>query len=404
MAPPAERFVTPSAAGFALSLVVPSAAVAHKYAGVAGMTVYVVLASLALLALHRRYFSRLVSTLTGGQAIALAAGLVLALTVLFLVGYPIANSGLVGAGSDRDDALNIATTELLEGRFPYYQRTYHGNPISPLPGALVLAIPFVWLGNSAYQNLFWLVALMATVSRLLNDPRPAVILLVIIFALSPAVLNEFVTGGDLLANAIYVLLFLVWSTSAAADARASPWTKGILAAGLGLALASRGHFALLLPLACAAVVQRIGMRAAIPYAALVCVAFTLATVPLYLYDPAGFSPLHTASFAPLPVLGASALLAVIYATRPRNDDLHVLLARCAVVLAFPVVASAVTTLSAPGSDTGLTLWVLSYNLSGLFFAAVAVMPRTANGWPTPCQRNGNTLALVNATPSRRPTS
>ena len=77
------------------------------------------------------------------------------LAVAFGVIYPIANRGVSG-GSDRDEALNIAAAALWRGENPYYQRTYLGNVVSPLPGAILLAEPFVAIGNSAYGNLFWL--------------------------------------------------------------------------------------------------------------------------------------------------------------------------------------------------------------------------------------------------------
>jgi len=89
-----------------------------------------------------------------------SARLVLLMTLLliaaFIVLYPVARSGLFGPGSDRDDALNVALQALLSGHYPYYAQTYLGNPPTPMPGALLLALPFFALGTSAWQNLFWL--------------------------------------------------------------------------------------------------------------------------------------------------------------------------------------------------------------------------------------------------------
>ena len=76
--------------------------------------------------------------------------------VAFLVVYPIANTHAAGAGSDDDDALNLGAMALLAGRFPYAHTTYLGNVLHHLPGAFILATPFVALGTSALQNLFWL--------------------------------------------------------------------------------------------------------------------------------------------------------------------------------------------------------------------------------------------------------
>ena len=60
----------------------------------------------------------------------------LLLLALFVVVYPRVNTTTPGRGSDRDEALNLAATELLDGRYAYYPATYLGNPISPLPGAI----------------------------------------------------------------------------------------------------------------------------------------------------------------------------------------------------------------------------------------------------------------------------
>lgn len=83
--------------------------------------------------------------------VALLASVVTAFAVLF----PHFNSQLPGHGSDRDDALNTAIAAVLHGEYPYARTTYLGNPITPLPGAL-LALPFWLLGNSAFQAVAWL--------------------------------------------------------------------------------------------------------------------------------------------------------------------------------------------------------------------------------------------------------
>lgn len=76
----------------------------------------------------------------GGWFVALA----LAVCVLFAVIYPLAQNK-----PDRDDsgqALGLATGAMLQGHYPYYARTYQGDPITPMPGCLLLAAPFQMLG------------------------------------------------------------------------------------------------------------------------------------------------------------------------------------------------------------------------------------------------------------------
>lgn len=70
-------------------------------------------------------------------------------------GLPARQHPRIGRGSDRDDALDVAVRRLAHLHNPYAARTNLGNPVSPLPGSLALAAPFVAAGRSAYQNLFW---------------------------------------------------------------------------------------------------------------------------------------------------------------------------------------------------------------------------------------------------------
>src|SRR5262245_14897772 len=176
-----------TAAAFALSLALPSTAVAQTYLDVTGVVAYLVLAGVALFWIHAR-LPLIARALTTKRAYVVAAVILGALVVLFAVGYPLANSGRFGRGSDRDEAMNLAATELLHGRYPYYPRTYTGNQISPLPGAVVLAVPAMLLGNTAYQNLFWLGAFVAGAAWLFNDLSAAVVLMAAILAASPTVL------------------------------------------------------------------------------------------------------------------------------------------------------------------------------------------------------------------------
>ena len=99
------------------------------------------------------YWGRLLTErLTRRRALASGATAGLGLAALSLVGC--------GGGSDSDDALNLATRALLHGEYPYRIRTYLGSPATYLPGSLLLAVPFVLLGNAAYQDLFWLAAFL----------------------------------------------------------------------------------------------------------------------------------------------------------------------------------------------------------------------------------------------------
>ncbi len=344
---PAPR-VDGSTLGLILALLIPSTGVVQRYLGTIGLAAYLVIAG-AVLALGRKYGSAtLAPRLTERCLRWLTAATFALLLAILLIGYPLANSGRLGGGSDRDDALNIATTALLRGEYPYHAVTYLGNPISPLPGALVLAAPFVMLGSSAYQNFFWLIAFLLTMNVHLRDRRRALCLLWAILALSPVVLQEYVTGGDLLANSLYVFLFVLWLVRIVPRTDVSGWSKAVLAALLGIGLASRANFLLLVPLLLATLVERAGWRPALKSLAITGLTFALLTIPFYLHDPAGFSPLHTTDelgsyeivlpFAGTLIPLAAGLLALVLAVRRGQRDL---LRASAIVLAFPVLCGVI---------------------------------------------------------------
>ena len=98
----------------------------------------------------------------------------------------------------------------MNGNYPYYVRTYLGQPPIPMPGAILLALPFVALGYSAYQNLFWLAVLFIVTWSYIGDRLSALGMVLMILALSAIVWHSVVTGIDRLSNGIYVLVAMLW--------------------------------------------------------------------------------------------------------------------------------------------------------------------------------------------------
>ncbi len=308
----------------AVCLVVPSLAQVQKYFGIVGLVVYAA-AVPAVLFLAREWEpaeedARYLTLCT------------FALVVLaFAILYPLAKSGALGAGSDADDAYNAAVREMLHGRYPYYAKTYLGNLMHALPGSLFLATPFVLLGNSAYQGLFWIGLFFLVFGKTFGYRRglPA---LWAVGILCPMVMQQVVTGADALVNGIYVFIALWWMTR-----------NGIGGAILfGLALSSRPNFLLLAPLAFGYLQQHFGMRRAIRDLGVSTAVFLAVTLPFYFYDPAGFAPLEGANrlsrfndiipYAGFVLAGLGALLSIVLAWRR-----VALFASCAVVQAFFVV-------------------------------------------------------------------
>lgn len=337
---------------FALWLI-PSTFIFQKYLGIPGVVVYIVLATLLYLILtrYRNVVANFLQRITNRQALWLAVLAFLLLGLVFFAAYPIANAGTVGGGSDGDDALNLAVSNLLRGQYPYYGKTYLDNPISPLPGAVFLAAPFVMLGSSAYQNLFWLVLFFVFMRTYLKSARRALVLLGALLVFSPIILYLLVTGNDYLANSIYVLVFLLGLVMVVSRDGPGGWKPFLFAVLLGIGFSSRANFLLLLPLVPAALRTVSGWNVAWRYTGIVCLSCAIVTLPFWVYDPAGFSPLHTLyklgrlerilPMARWIIPGVTAMLAVVLGFRSITRGQFELERDCVIVLALPVLGGMV---------------------------------------------------------------
>jgi hypothetical protein len=363
-------------------LVFPSLGLIQKYFGKPGLVIYAVVAPAALW-LTFRYGSWVLSLLSQQNCLYLLLLTFVALVAIFAVVYPKANLHIAGRGSDADDGLNLAANQLLNGRYPYYARTYLDNPLSPLPGAILLAIPFVLLGSSAYQNLFWLAVFCFVLFRTMQSWRGTLILFWTILIFSPVVMNHLVTGGDYPANTVYVLGFMLLTLSWGARADSPSWKKLLAVLLLGIGLSSRANFLLLMPQLFSALTLRAGWRTAATYSALALMACAAITIPFWIHDPAGFTPFHNQAhkvaefqgilpFASLvvPALGGCIALALAWSSIRRKKETW--LRDCAIVQAFLVVC--VVTLSIIHTGT-LSLIETSYGVFFLFFGVMALGPK-----------------------------
>ena len=293
--------------------------------------------------------------------------------VVFASVYPIADVRAPGAGSDDDNTLDLGAAALLAGRSPYVQTTYLGNAVHHFAGAFLLAAPFMLLGTSALQNLFWIPLFFVAVRAETGDSRRALELAWLVLALSPAVMHDIVTGTGYASNAISVALGLWWlSRTRRRDVAAVAW---------GVALASRANFVFLVPLAGGWLRQHAGSRAAVRATAITCATVALFTAPFYLHDPRGFTPLEAADRllrfdAVQPHLGAAlmASMAVLAIALSFTEmDTAALFRNGAWVQAFPVVAGlALSSLQ----EQRPSLWYARY---GAFFAWFTLMAYGRDG-------------------------
>lgn len=337
---------------FVSLLIIPSLNLINKYAGIAGIFLYILFVLQALPALCKYFLRHLIFKISQKEAFWLIVVTFCSLAAIFYICYPIANSGIFGPGSDRDEDINIATNALLHGRYPYYIKTYLGNNITHFPGSLFLSIPFVLLGNGAYQNFFWFLAFLIMLRFYLGGWRLALFLLWLLLILSPAILHEFVTGGDLAANSLYILIFTFFFVNALSKLHSKRWEKVLSAILLGVGFSSRLNFLLLLPLIFSTLVQNVGWRITIKYVALVGAVFVAITLPFYLYDSRNFTPLYGQfskignfnslfPFAAAFIIITGLSIAFLLSFQRMNSGCVVLFRNCAIVQAFLVLSPAI---------------------------------------------------------------
>jgi len=284
---------------FVVCLIVPSAAI-FKKAGIPALIVYVILALLTCWWMTRRFWPwlralRVPLFLETAAAVILCIGL----SSLYSYAHPRIDTagfrigGVSIGASDNDDAIDVALDELFAGRYPYYARTFLDNPLSPLPGALLLAMPFYLLGDSALLNVFWTVMFFWFVQRRMRSMRAAVMLAAIVLFLSPNATYQIVQGTDYGANTIYVFIFAALLLERVRRDGCASIASAAAAVLLGIGLSSRLNFVMVLPFVFIALLRSTSWKNAMLSCAIAAIVFIVVTAPFYVYDPAGFSPLHT---------------------------------------------------------------------------------------------------------------
>ena len=385
---------------FALLIAATSADAFYKYTGLAGIAAYTAVCIIGVLLVGRPKFAAWIERkLSERRALVLAVVTLVILIVVCLFVYPKADAGQLGdRGSDADDALIIGAQALLRGAYPFYQTTYYGNPIAPMPGAIMLAIPFAVKPLIALQNVFWLGILFLTTGRLIGSWKYALVLLAGLVFLCPAVMQNLLTATDRLSNTVYVLVAMWLLLRSKLNSNELSWASLGAAVLFGIGLSSRSNFFFLLPLLCSALVQTAGWARALKVIAVSAITFLMVTVPFWLYDSPGFTPFSTqaekmAQFdSTLPHASAvvaicGMLLATLLATRKTDRDLANFFFNCGLVQLFAVLfLSAVSTVHSGRLD--LYLGHVSYGVFAVVFfllAGVLYLKRMAPPTAAPVQ-------------------
>jgi hypothetical protein len=369
---------------YGLLVAFTSSGFVQKYAGIAGLAGYAAVVTAIFIALGRVQggLSRLVLPHLRWVA------------PLFLVGLAAIHLGLhqvedgrgTGRSSDRDEGLEIAVTRLFAGQNPYYPAHPQAGPLSVLPGAILLASPFVLLGWVGLQNIFWIGVFLWMLRGRANGRGSPLIILAVTLLVSPSAQYEIVSGGDMIANGAYVACFFMFACDTWNNP-ASPRSGRILASVLlGTGLASRANFVLLLPLLTSVVWRLSGPRAAMMATLSVGASCLVWVAPFYFLDPAAFTPLKSRdkimfdgsslAWADEVILGLTCLTTAALAIRllrgPSMDVMRRFHSSAAISTATPMVAMvALASFASHGPD--FRIMHDRFGLMYLFFALAALV-------------------------------
>lgn len=384
----------------ALLIAFPSFGFVQKYAGIHGVIVYTLMI-LAFLFVGRRVLA-FVSPHLNKHFPALCLVSSVALAGAFVILHPMEEKRGVGKSSDRNEGLNLAVHRAFQGDYPYYKQEPTAGPLSVLPGAILLAAPFVALGDSSYQNLFWLALYWLAAFHFLKDRLLAMLVVLVPLAVSPASIYEYVSGGDLFTNSIYLSVFLLFVWKCLSDPGTGKALQVASLVLLGVGIASRMNFILLLPLMGSAFASRFGWRIATSAMATVVLTALCLTIPFFLHDPSGFTPLmsrqklavvdHALPFASLAILAVSGIVSlagswVLWINREpaRIDQLF---RWCAMVTLTPILLTVAASSIASGNldfqflRDRFGLMYLGFALLG--WGGLIKMSAILPGEPEPC--------------------
>jgi hypothetical protein len=322
----------------------------QKYAGIPGLFLYLILVSTAIASIPL-----LPQRITGWcnfRFPILSSAFILGLAAIFLCLHQVEDGRGPGRSSDRDEGLEIAVSRLIAGENPYYPAHPDAGPLSVLPGAILLAVPFVLLGSVGVQNLFWLGAFLWICGTRSTSRGRLLVLLGASVALSPAAQYEIISGGDMIANGAYVACFLILAHDVWTVRGSNPAIKTAAALLLGVGLASRANMILILPLFSASVLVNAGWRSALRCSILIALAFCVTVGSFYVLDPQAFTPLKSREkimfnggalwWADEAILAVTATMTLVFAANSmfgrHRSDLRLLMRQATWVTITPMLA------------------------------------------------------------------
>ena len=181
----------------------------------------------------------LIQRLSSKTASALLIALIVGLGIAFVIVYPLLGAPTDGSGfGDRDDALTLMGKAVFSGENPFAVRTYLGDQVSPLLGAVTFAAPAtVIAGSAAWINLVLIIVLGYVAWKFL--PPLVGLALSLVVVTNVGFLEDFLLGGDAF---LYPLAFAAvsWAFLASNVKLSKPLLVGLVVVG-GLLGASRAN-------------------------------------------------------------------------------------------------------------------------------------------------------------------
>jgi hypothetical protein len=187
---------------------------------------------------------------------------------------------------DRWSAMTAFNSAVLNGTFPYAERTHLGSPLWGLPAAYLVGLPFQWLGDVGYLQVATFLVFVFVCRRLHSDRydvSPALALL----ATSPLFLWEVAVRSDLISNALLAVLVLFlcerWRD------RLAPGRAAVLGGLIGLLACTRVVLLAPLTVYMATYFRRDQAQAALTLSAAAAGVAAAVVAPFILWSPSQFA-------------------------------------------------------------------------------------------------------------------
>ncbi len=364
----------------------------HKALGNLGIAIYF-LGLLMIIAaiLNRKFISFLYSWYSKNERLSFGIFILVCIST-FLIFHPLENylgevfnPGNSLHGSDRADANNKGIEEILKGNFPYYVKTYLNGPISSFPGAFFISSPFyIILGDSAYQNIFWLIAFTIFLLKKSGRNSSFTVLLLVIFSFSsPVFFYEYITGSDFFTVSALITMLSVYLVEKV-DGHFS-LKPGIIAFLLGVVFSWKINFILISPVIFFILAKKNSFSTSLKYCTVIALGFLLVTLPFALYDLVNFTPLSISN--KIKLLGYDydhidkiiVLLTLLYsltALKVNGNYSENFLKKSLGVLVIPIVCTTILSIiSAKEFASFLIYGLLSYGLSYYGFFLVFMLKK-----------------------------